>query len=500
MYKERIKADFLLEKVITAEQAAEMIEPNSVIGFSGFAAVGYPKVIPQAIATLGKATNLMVIAGASAGDELDGALSRSELMVRRTPFNVNKDARERINTGKIYFTDEHLGHVPQIIRSEAIGHVDYAIVECSSILSDGSVVPTLSVGASEALISYADHVLLELNMRHPAELCGIHDIFSVGRLPNQAPLSVTHAGERIGTPSIKCDPSKIAGIVLAVTDDQEPRFVSPSEVSEKIAGHIIEFLKTEIKAGRLPQDFTFQSGFGAVANAVLYGLNSEEFGQLSMYTEVVQDGALQLLVDGKIKAASATSFSLSSKGRKMFYENLETLKQKVVLRPQDISNNCGIIRRLGVVAMNTAIEIDIYGNVNSTHIMGSSMMNGIGGSGDYARNGAISIFMTPSTAKNGAISSIVPMVSHVDHTEHDVQIVVTEYGYADLRGKAPRERAELMIENCCHPDYKEMLKDYYEHAKEVAPGQHTPHDLKEALSWHQRYLETGNMKKTVDGK
>ena len=213
-----------------------------------------------------------------------------------------------------------------------------------------------------------------------------------------------------------------------------------------------------------------------------------------MYTEVVQDGALELILNGKIKAASATSLCLSKAGRKKFYQNLEDMKKKVIIRPQDISNNGGIIRRLGVVAMNTAIEADIYGNVNSTHIMGSSMMNGIGGSGDFARNSLLTIFMTPSTAKGGAISAIVPMVSHVDHTEHDTHILVTEYGYADLRGLSPKERAEVIIENCAHPDYKPMLRAYFEHAKETANGQHTPHDLKTALSWHQRYLETGSMK------
>ena len=246
--------------------------------------------------------------------------------------------------------------------------------------------------------------------------------------------------------------------------------------------------------GRLPKNFTIQSGFGAVANAVLYGLDTDAFDTLNMYTEVVQDGALDLILKGRIKTASATSLSLSTHGRELFYRNLEQLKERFVIRPQDVSNNCAVIRRLGVVAMNTAIEADIYGNVNSTHIMGTSMMNGIGGSGDFARNGGLSIFMTPSTAKGGAISSIVPMVSHVDHTEHDVQIIVTECGIADLRGKSPRERAELVIENCCHPDYRPALRDYYERAKAVAKGQHTPHDLNTALSWHQRYLDTGSMK------
>jgi hypothetical protein len=74
------------------------------------------------------------------------------------------------------------------------------------------------------------------------------------------------------------------------------------------------------------------------------------------------------------------------------------------------------------------VRADIYDNVNSTHVMGSAIMNGIGGSGDFARNGVCNFFLSPSTAKGGAISAIVPMVSHVDHTDHDVHVVVTEQG------------------------------------------------------------------------
>ena len=86
------------------------------------------------------------------------------------------------------------------------------------------------------------------------------------------------------------------------------------------------------------------------------------------------------------------------------------------------------------------------------------------------------------------------MVSHVDQTEHDVQIVITEQGIADLRWKTPCERAELLIENCAHPDYRAQLREYLAHARAVSPGKHTPHDLNQALSWHQRYLDTGTMK------
>jgi succinyl-CoA:acetate CoA-transferase len=125
--------------------------------------------------------------------------------------------------------------------------------------------------------------------------------------------------------------------------------------------------------------------------------------------------------------------------------------------------------------------------------MGSRMMNGIGGSGDFARNAFLSCFVSASTAKGGAISTIVPMVSHVDHTEHDVHVIITEQGIADLRGLPPRLRASLVIDNCAHPDYRDALHEYTERARHRAYGLHTPHDIGEALSWHARFIETGSM-------
>ncbi len=191
--------------------------------------------------------------------------------------------------------------------------------------------------------------------------------------------------------------------------------------------------------------------------------------------------------------ASATSCTLSEEGYRRLFDKIDFFREKIVLRPEEISNNPEIIRRLGIIAINTAIEVDIYGNVNSSHILGKKIMNGIGGSGDFSRNVGISIFTTPSIAKNGVISSIVPMCSHVDHTEHEVMVVVTEQGYADLRGLSPKERAEAIIENCAHPDYRDRLKDYFTRACEQMPCQ-TPHLLDEALSWHVKLEKTGSMK------
>jgi succinyl-CoA:acetate CoA-transferase len=202
---------------------------------------------------------------------------------------------------------------------------------------------------------------------------------------------------------------------------------------------------------------------------------------------------LELLRNGVLRMASATSFSLSPAGIEEFNANVDFYSRRILLRPQEISNHPEVIRRLGCIAMNGMIEADIYGNVNSTHIAGSRIMNGIGGSGDFARNSYLSVFMSPSTAKGGKVSGIVPMASHVDHTEHDTMVLVTEQGLADLRGLAPRQRARQVIERCAHPDFRPMLQDYFDRACRDSHGKHTPHLLGEALSWHQRMVQTGSM-------
>jgi succinyl-CoA:acetate CoA-transferase len=210
-----------------------------------------------------------------------------------------------------------------------------------------------------------------------------------------------------------------------------------------------------------------------------------------MYTEVVQDSAFQLLERGVMTQASTTAVSLSQPAAERFYANLDHFRNKLVIRPQAISNHPEVIRRLSLISMNTPIECDIYGNVNSSHIMGTQLMNGIGGSGDFARNAGLTIFATSSLAKNGSVSTIVPMCSHVDHTEHDVQVIVTEQGVADLRWRSPRERAQLIIDRCAHPAYRPLLREYVRDATKF--GGHTPHDLAQSLSWHVRYRDTGTM-------
>ncbi|RKD20936.1 succinyl-CoA:acetate CoA-transferase [Caminicella sporogenes DSM 14501] len=497
MLNNRLRREELKSKIMSADDAAMLIKDGMIVATSGFTPSGYPKAVPLALAKRaqeGDKVEITIITGASVGDELDGALSRTGIMVRRYPYQTNKYSRNSINDGSIMYQDMHLSHVPQFIDYGFFGKIDIALVEALAITEDGGIIPTTSVGVMPQAINNADKVIVEINTSQPMELEGVHDIYVTEKPPHRKPIPITHPGDRIGTHYIPCNPEKIAAIVITDITDKVRPLAPIDENSRKISGYIIDFLEHEVKMGRLPKNLLpLQSGVGSVANAVLGGLVDSKFENMTCYTEVIQDSMFDLIDAGKVTVASGTSFTPSEDGLKRLLSNMKHYAKHCILRPMEISNHPEVARRLGVIAMNTAIEVDIYGHVNSTNIMGSRMMNGIGGSGDFTRNAYLSIFTTVSTAKNGDISSIVPMVSHVDHTEHDIEVIVTEQGIADLRGTSPRERARKIIKNCAHPDYKDMLMDYLERA-EKGKYKHEPHLLTEALSWHVRFLETGTMK------
>lgn len=495
---DRVMGEALKAKITTAEKAAELINPGDKVGVSGFTPSGYPKAVPLALAKRMESNPFQIdlFTGASVGDELDGALTRVNGIRNRYPYQTNKDLRKSINDGKVHYNDVHLSHLAQQIRYGFFGDIDIAIVEAACINADGGIVPTTSVGCTPTYISQAKKVIVEVNVSQPLSLAGMHDIYEPLDPPHRQPIPLVTPGDRIGTTYIPCDPEKIVAIVPCDITDKTRPLAPIDEDAHNMSLHLIEFFENEIKHGRLPKNLLpLQSGVGSVANAVISGLAQGPFKDLSIYTEVIQDGMFDLIDAGKVTVCSGTALSPSPDGLKRFYNNVDEYRKKIILRPQEISNNPGLARRLGVIAMNTAIEFDIFGNVNSTHIVGSKMMNGIGGSGDFARNAYISIFCTNSVAKNGDISSIVPFCSHIDHTEHDVLVFCTERGVADVRGLDPIERARVIIKNCAHPDYQPMLEDYLERAIVATKHAHTPILLDEALSWHKRFQKTGSMKK-----
>ncbi|WP_242395593.1 acetyl-CoA hydrolase/transferase family protein [Anaeromyxobacter oryzisoli] len=500
----RILHKGLKAKVMTAEEAAAMIPNGAILGMSGFTGAGYPKAVPIALAKRaieermrGKPFKVQALTGASTGPELDQAMGLTEAISFRFPYQGDAVLREKINAGIVEYQDMHLSHAGSLVRYGYYGKMDYAIIEVTKIREDGSLVFSSSVGANTAYFDVAEKYILEVNEWQDERLEGMHDVYGVtGRHGERTPIPIVKADDRIGSPYLKIDVNKVAAVVVTNNADRNAPFKAPAEVHMKIAGHILDFFDAEVKAGRMPKSLLpLQSGVGNIANAVLVGLNQGPFENMTSYTEVIQDGMLDLLDSGKLKVASATAFSVSPDGQVRFNKNIERYRKQIILRPQDVSNHPEVIRRIGCIAMNGFVEADIYGHVNSTHIAGKGIENGIGGSADFARNAAYTIFMSPATAKDGKISAIVPFASHIDHTEHDTMGIVTEYGFADLRGKSPKQRAKEIIEKAAAPEYRPLLWDYFKRAyAHPSAGRQSPHIFEEAFGFHTRYLKTGDMR------
>lgn len=494
MYRDRIRLPSLLDKVMSAADAAALIEDGMTVGMSGFTRAGEAKAVPHALAERAKVTPLKIslMTGASLGNDLDKQLTEAGVLARRMPFQVDSTLRKAINAGEVMFIDQHLSETVEQLRNQQLKLPDIVVIEAVAITEQGHIVPTTSVGNSASFAIFAKQVIVEINLAHNPNLEGLHDIYIPTYRPTRTPIPLVKVDDRIGSTAIPIPAEKIVAIVITNQSDSPSTVSTPDSETQGIANHLIDFLKQEVDAGRMSNKLgPLQAGIGNIANAVMCGLIESPFENLTMYSEVLQDSTFDLIDAGKLSFASGSSITLSSRRNADVFGNLERYKDKLVLRPQEISNHPEVVRRLGIIGINTALEFDIYGNVNSTHVCGTRMMNGIGGSGDFARNAHLAIFVTKSIAKGGAISSVVPMVSHVDHTEHDVDILVTEIGLADLRGLAPRERARVIIDNCVHPSYRDALNDYF--TKACALGGHTPHILRDALSWHINLEETGKM-------
>lgn len=496
---DRLRNSCLFNKFVDADTAAKLITDGMNVGVSGFTPSGYPKKTTMALAKQiaeGKKCRINIWSGASVGPEIEEELAQVGGIQSRMPYYsaANKSMRTGINNGTIDYIDQHLSHFAQHIDYGFYGDVDVAIVEAAAINADGSIVLGSGIGNIPMLVKHAKKVIVEVNTSIPLTLEGMHDIYICEKPPHRTEIPIYRVGDRIGSPYLECGIDRIDCIVESDILDHVRNLCAPDDDSVKIAENLVDFLEHEQKYGRLPQKMLpMQSGVGSIANAVLLGLEKSRFTDLEMYSEILQDSVFSLIKSGKIVKASGCAFTPSPRVWQMYKEDPELYNRSIVLRPLDISNHPEIIRRLGVIALNTPIEFDIYGQANSTHVSGSKMMNGIGGSGDYMRNGYLTIFSTPSTAKNGTISSVVPMVTHADHTEHDTMVFITEQGVADIRGLSPVKRAQLIIEKCAHPDYKDQLLDYLARAQKRSA--HMPVDLQHAFDMHLNYEANGTMKK-----
>ena len=490
---------------MTADEAAKFFKNGDNVGFSGFTAAGAPKVVPFAVAKMaeeehakGKEFKINVFTGASTGDTLDGALTRAKAINLRTPYQSSSDMRAAINSQEIHYVDTHLSQLGQDLRYGFYGKIDVAVLEAADISEDGEVVLTSGVGISPTIARLADKVIIELNRKHPKEIRGMHDLYIPNDPPYRREIPIYTAKDRVGSPVLKIDPKKIVAVVETDLSNNVEGFTPIDEVTAKIGENVAIFLASQLKKGLIPKEFLpIQSGVGNIANAVLGSLGkSTDIPVFTIYTEVIQDAVIDLMKEGRVSFTSGCSLTVSDPVMDDIYANLPFFKERVVLRSIEISNNPEVIRRLGLLTINTALEADLFGNINSTHVLGTKMMNGIGGSGDFTRNAYISIFTCPSVQKGGKISPIVPMVSHTDHSEHSVKVLITEQGIADLRGKSPIQRAETIIENCVHPEYKQLMWDYLKLSKKL----HTPHTLNAAFAIHTEFAKSGDMRNTDWGK
>ncbi len=483
---------------LTAEEAIKNISAGDTVAFSGFTPAGAAKKVPRAIAEMavaehdrGRPFKIRILTGASSSGSVDIDLAKANAISWRAPYQGESELRQQINRQEVEYVDLHLSHLPQILSEGFFGRVDVAVIEATEITPDGRVYLSTSVGASPTFLNYADKVIIELNRHQSPRLREMTDIFIMPPPPRRSPIPIHTPLTRIGYPYAAVNPEKVIGIVENNEADRVHGFLEPDEISQQIAGHVVAFFLDEMKAGRIPPGFLpLQAGVGNIANSVLLTMGQHpDIPPFSMYSEVFQDAMVDLLLSEKLTGASACSLTVTSSKLDQITDDLDFFIPRIVLRPQEITNHPGIIRRLGVIALNTALEIDIYGNANSSHLYGTDVLNGIGGSGEFTRNSYLSVFMTASTAKGGKISSVVPMCPHIDSNEHSVQVVVTEQGLADLRGLGPMQRARRIIENCAHPAYRDYLRKYVQTARVG----HIRHNLETSFELHRNLLNYGTM-------
>jgi acetyl-CoA hydrolase len=490
---DRVECKEYLSRVAPVEEAVKHVTDRCNIAISGFTKSGEPKrffpALAKYLAENAPKTKINLFSGASLSDEVENPIA--PFIGKRGPYMSSSASRKRILAGEMEFTDVHLSMFARNLMYGFYGDIDLAVVEVSRVRPDGSVILSSSVGISAEALSMAKKIILEVNTSIP-DYTGFHDIALPSVHPKvHWPIPIINVNDRVGTPYVEIDKSRVVAVVESNTPDYSVAFKATEEIDRKIAENVIDFLLHCQKwfnwGKRLPP---IQSGVGNVANAIVGELYKSPFQKIRFWTEVFQDGMMRYVEDEeKFSSASATAISFSAAARTEFERLFSRCRDKLVLRPMWISNCAEVITRLYVIAMNTPIEVDIYGHVNSTHVDGSRLVNGLGGSGDFFRNAYISVVHTPSIRrlKDGrTVSCVMPYVRHIDHTEHDIKCVVTEQGYAlNTSIKSPRRRAEDIIEKCAHPHFREILHEYLKMAGTGDEPRTT--DMTSLQSWWRDY-------------
>ena len=253
----RIEDKGLLSKVCDAKTAAKMFSAGDIIGISGFTPCGYPKITMHELAERMKETPFQVDiwTGASTGSQIDTELVAVNGVRNRMPYQTNANLRKAINAGKVNYYDLHLSHVAQQVRAgfftnvkgEHVTGPDFAVVEVCKIGPNGELYPTTAIGNSPVYVDTAKKVIVEVNTTQPLDLVGMADIYMRKNPPFCEPIPILHAGDRVGTPYIPCDPSKIVAIVPCDMPDVTRTLAPLDDDAEAMGNNLVDFLKNEVK-------------------------------------------------------------------------------------------------------------------------------------------------------------------------------------------------------------------------------------------------------------
>lgn len=414
-----------MEKFISAEEAVKVIKSGDRVFVHGGAAVPH-HLLKKMVERSDELFDVEVVSVSLQGEALF-ADKKYKDNFRVNSLFVSQNVREAVNDGRGDYIPVFLSEIPNLFRRNILP-LDVALVQVSPPDKHGYCSLGVSVDVAATAIKTAKHVIAQVNPRMPrTQGDGIVKMDSFNAV-------VYHEQE---LPEIKYSENF-------------------SEVAVRIGSHCAEIIENGA---------TLQAGIGSIPDAVLAALKNHK--ELGVHTEMFSDGILPLVEKGVItnqhkkkhRGRIATGFLLGSRKLYDFVDD----NLSVVMLNIDYVNDAAVIRtNPRMTAINSAIEVDITGQVCSDSI-GTYHYSGVGGQMDFMRGAALSeggkpIIALPSTTAKG-ISRIVPLLkpgAGVVTTRSHAHYIVTEYGVANLYGKNMRQRAEALVK-IAHPDHREAI-------------------------------------------
>lgn len=413
------------KKLVSAEGAVASIKSKNRVYISGNAATPY--VLMKALALRKDELQDVELVHVLLLGEDPLSKPGMEGHFRHNSLFVGPADRKAINEGRADYIPIFLHQIPNLFYSGQMP-IDVAILHLSPPDEHGFMSFGVEVLASKAVAETAKLVVAQVNEKMPRVLGD--SFIHVSRVDR-----VVEVSEEL--PQLEKKPF--------------------TEVERKIGHFIAELIE---------DDSTLQLGIGGIPDAVLLALKGRR--DLGIHTEMVSDGVMEAIESGMITGAKKNfhpnkvilTFMLGSDKLYNFADNNPIFEA----HPTDYTNHpFNISRNDNMVAVNSAIEVDITGQVCSDSI-GTFIYSGFGGQVDFIRGAAHSkggkpIIALPSSAKKGEMSRIVPLLKEgagVVTTRADVKYVVTEYGVAYLHGKNLQERTKALI-NIAHPKFRDDL-------------------------------------------